>query len=174
MTKTTVNPNRVAGEGTRTKPSKGQLIAGTVIAVFLIGGITSVLGGGSDSSAPAPAAPAPITVTQAAPPAAPEGDNPIVAVDPDDVDIPTVKAGETAPAEVTEPMPDVVGMNLQAAQDKIQEGGVFYSKSEDATGMKRHQILDSDWVVVAQYPAVGETIGNGDAVLSVVKIGEHL
>jgi hypothetical protein len=70
-------------------------------------------------------------------------------------------------------MPNVMCMNLQAAQDKIQaEAGVFYSRSHDATGRERHQILDRDWVVVAQHPPVGAHIGEGDAVLDVVKYGE--
>ena len=63
-------------------------------------------------------------------------------------------------------------MNLQAAQDLIQEAGVFFSRSKDATGKGRAQIMDRNWVVVAQTPAPGEPIGEGDAVLSVVKIGE--
>jgi hypothetical protein len=32
------------------------------------------------------------------------------------------------------PMPDVVCHNLQDALDEIQEAGVFFSRSEDATG----------------------------------------
>jgi len=69
-------------------------------------------------------------------------------------------------------MPNVVCMNLQEAQDEIQDHGVFYSRSEDATGQGRMQIMDSNWIVIGQKPAVGTKIGEGDAVLSVVKIGE--
>lgn len=70
-------------------------------------------------------------------------------------------------------MPDVVCMNLQAAQDKIQaDADVFYSRSDDATGQGRSQIIDSNWVVVSQRPTPGTSIGEGDAVLSAVKIGE--
>ena len=69
-------------------------------------------------------------------------------------------------------MPDVVCMDLQAAQDEIQDHGVFFSKSEDATGQGRRQLWDRNWVVVAQSPAPGEEIGEGEAVLSVVKDGE--
>ncbi|MFI6042346.1 hypothetical protein ACIA8C_11975 [Nocardia sp. NPDC051321] len=70
-------------------------------------------------------------------------------------------------------MPNVVCMNLQAAQNKIQEGGVWYSRSTDATGKGRMQVLDANWIVVAQTPAPGVPIGEADAVLSVVKIGER-
>lgn len=70
-------------------------------------------------------------------------------------------------------MPDVMCMNLQDAQDFIQsETDVFFSRSEDATGQGRNQIIDSNWIVVGQRPAVDTPIGEGDAVLSVVKIGE--
>lgn len=69
-------------------------------------------------------------------------------------------------------MPDVVCMNLQEAQDEIQDHGVFFSRSEDASGRGRSQLIDSNWIVVGQTPAVGTKIGEGDAVLSVVKIGE--
>jgi beta-lactam-binding protein with PASTA domain len=69
-------------------------------------------------------------------------------------------------------MPDVVCMNLQDAQDEIQDHGVFFSGSVDATGQGRNQVIDSNWVVVDQSPTPGSPIGEGDAELSVVKYGE--
>ncbi len=69
-------------------------------------------------------------------------------------------------------MPNVLCMTLQEAQDEIQDHGVFFSRSEDATGQNRMQLMDSNWLVVGQSPAVGSPIGEGDAVLRVVKIGE--
>jgi beta-lactam-binding protein with PASTA domain len=69
-------------------------------------------------------------------------------------------------------MPNVVCMNLQDAQDTIQAAGVFFSRSEDATGKGRMQVLDRNWIVVAQAPAPGSLLGEGEAVLSVVEIGE--
>ncbi|WP_250323891.1 PASTA domain-containing protein [Williamsia sp. CHRR-6] len=63
-------------------------------------------------------------------------------------------------------------MNLQSAQDLIQENGVFFSRSVDATGQGRRQLMDRNWIVVAQTPAPGSPVGEGEAVLSVVKIGE--
>lgn len=78
----------------------------------------------------------------------------------------------SAAEPVKVPMPDVVGMNLQAAQDHIQTLGVFFSRSEDATGAGRAQVLDRNWVVVGQTPEPGVLIGEGDALLYVTKIGE--
>lgn len=69
-------------------------------------------------------------------------------------------------------MPNVVCMDLQQAQDTIQAAGVFFSRSEDATGEGRMQVMDRNWIVVAQTPAPGTPIGEGEAVLSVVKDDE--
>lgn len=69
-------------------------------------------------------------------------------------------------------MPNVLCMNLQEAQDEIQDHGVFFSRSQDASGQDRFQMNDSNWIVVSQSPSVGTRIGEGDAMLSVVKIGE--
>ena len=77
-----------------------------------------------------------------------------------------------APAAPPAVMPDVVCMNLQDAQDLIQEAGVFFSDSFDATGQGRMQVVDSNWVVVSQDPAPGTPIGEGDANLGAVKYGE--
>lgn len=85
----------------------------------------------------------------------------------------SVRAAPTATREpVLVSMPLVLCMNLQAAQDRIQQAGVFYSRSVDATGRGRMQVLDRSWVVVGQTPEPGTLIGEGDAVLSVVKYGE--
>lgn len=87
--------------------------------------------------------------------AAPNGDNPL---------------GGNAPEDFL--MPNVVCMNLQEAQDEIQDHGVFYSRSRDASGRNRSQFIDSNWIVIKQSPAPGKKIGEGDAMLSAVKIGE--
>ncbi|NLE82741.1 MAG: hypothetical protein GX610_24840 [Rhodococcus sp.] len=84
----------------------------------------------------------------------------------------TAESTSATPVTAQALMPAVVCMNLQDAQNLIQEHGVFYSRSTDATGRGRNQVLDVNWIVVAQKPAVGVPISEGDAVLSVVKIGE--
>ena len=72
-------------------------------------------------------------------------------------------------------MPDVVGLNLQQAQDLIQSSGkVFYSSSYDCTGEGRNQVIDSNWVVVRQSPAPGASIASITPNLGVVKKGEPL
>ena len=50
-------------------------------------------------------------------------------------------------------MPNLVGSNLQAAQDQIQAltgNPIFITFSHDASGRSRSQVLDSNWNVCAQ------------------------
>lgn len=77
---------------------------------------------------------------------------------------------EPAPAAV---MPDIpCGTNLQLAQDMVQEAGVFFSRSEDATGQNRYQVMDRNWTVVDSDPPAGTPIGEDEAVFYVVKDDE--
>ena len=69
-------------------------------------------------------------------------------------------------------MPNVVCLDLQTAQDLIQDQGVFFSKSVDASGQGRRQIIDSHWVVVGQNIQVGAPIDEGKVILSVLKEDE--
>lgn len=69
-------------------------------------------------------------------------------------------------------MPDVVCVDLQDAQDRIQRAGVLFSRSRDATGRGRAQLWDRSWVVVAQQPAPGSPLREGEAMLDVVKDAE--
>lgn len=59
-------------------------------------------------------------------------------------------------------MPDLVGMSLQAAQDRLQKltgDPLFLSLSHDATGRGRQQVLDSNWKVCSQNLAPGTRFG---------------
>ncbi len=69
-------------------------------------------------------------------------------------------------------MPDLVCFDLQAAQDEVQDHGVFFSRSEDASGNGRRQLWDRNWVVIDQDPAPGTPIGERDAVFYVLKDDE--
>jgi hypothetical protein len=55
-------------------------------------------------------------------------------------------------------MPDLIGKDLQGAQDEIQSvsgGQVWFSGSTDLTGQGRAQILDRAWVVCTSTPPPG-------------------
>jgi hypothetical protein len=54
-------------------------------------------------------------------------------------------------------MPDLVGLDLQSAQDAVQDLGVFYSVSHDLLG-SRNQVLDSNWIVCDQNVAPGQRV----------------
>ncbi len=70
-------------------------------------------------------------------------------------------------------MPNVICMGLQEAQDEIQDRGVFFSRSEDATGQGRMQLWDRNWIVIRQSPRAGTPIDEGDAILYVMKKSEN-
>jgi hypothetical protein len=52
-------------------------------------------------------------------------------------------------------VPNVIGLDLQTAQDTLQAAGFFDLGSHDVTGQSSLQIIDSNWEVVDQVPAAG-------------------
>ena len=84
---------------------------------------------------------------------------------------PTSTTATTTATSASQPvMPEIAcGTNLQDAQNRVQEAGVFYSRSEDATGQGRSQVVDGNWTVISQSPSAGTPITEGDPVFQVVK-----
>lgn len=71
-------------------------------------------------------------------------------------------------------VPDVEGLDLQTAQDTLQSAGYRHIESVDDTGRGRHQMNDSNWVVVRQNPSAGTKKATSYVVyLFVVKYGEE-
>jgi beta-lactam-binding protein with PASTA domain len=70
-------------------------------------------------------------------------------------------------------MPDVVCMDLQLAQDKLQAAAFDNVRSKDGTPYDRRQVDDRNWVVVAQDPAAG-TRGdsNTPVMLTALRYGD--
>lgn len=78
-----------------------------------------------------------------------------------------VALSPTAAAELSWTMPNLVGMDLQGAQDAIQSltrGAVWFSGSTDLTGKGRAQIIDRNWQVCKSTPAAGVTITTSTAI----------
>jgi hypothetical protein len=100
------------------------------------GGSTSAATSSSTSSAPSSSAPAPVAPSTTAP-------------------APTSDAG------VNFAMPNLVGLDLQTAQNEVQDYGVFLSVSHDLRG-SRNQAVDSNWIVCDQNIAPGQQV-TGDA-----------
>lgn len=73
-------------------------------------------------------------------------------------------------------MPNLVGANLQDAQDRIQGltgDAIFYTSSHDVSGRGRHQVLDRDWQVCSQNVPAGTQITIGTKIdFGVVKLTE--
>lgn len=68
----------------------------------------------------------------------------------------------SASAARTWVMPNLVGTNLQRAQDRIQAitgDPLFLTSSHDASGRQRFQVRDADWRVCTQNVAPGTRFG---------------
>ncbi len=88
----------------------------------------------------------------------------------------TAPSSGAAPVQWT--MPNLIGKDLQGAQDAIQSltlGEVWYSGSTDLTGQGRAQMSDRNWVVCTSTPPPGATFTTEtDINFGVVKIdGEN-
>ncbi|WP_328846132.1 PASTA domain-containing protein [Streptomyces sp. NBC_00258] len=82
-------------------------------------------------------------------------------------------ATEDAPAAEKKPetasLPNVVGKDLQAAQDEAQAAGFYALDDQDASGQNRLQVLDRNWTVCKQEPAAGTHPTDTPVVLYAVK-----
>ena len=75
----------------------------------------------------------------------------------------TATSGTTAAAaKIT--VPNVVGKDLQLAQDTMQAAGLYNLTSHDSTGQARLQVLDRNWLVTDQTPAAGSIVA-GDQLI---------
>ena len=68
----------------------------------------------------------------------------------------TTTSGTTAAAMTA--LPNVVGKDLQLAQDTLQAAGFYNLTSHDSTGLNRLQVLDRNWRVTDQTPAAGTRV----------------
>ncbi len=119
---------------------------GALAAIIGLSAVAAAGGGGAEVATPAAASPSPT---------------------------PTPSASVTTQAPVIIAMPDLVGMNLQEAQDALQALGSYVLDQEDASGEGRVQLLDSNWRVCSQNP-VPETEMPIEAtvLLAAVKLDE--
>jgi beta-lactam-binding protein with PASTA domain len=79
----------------------------------------------------------------------------------------------TTAAPISGVVPDVVCRDLQTAQDALQAAGFYVLSSRDGTGKDRHQILDRNWIVIAQSAGAGSRPRLSTRItLTVLKFGE--
>jgi len=165
----------------------GLIVAGTFTGLVLLGHAV----GGASTPAPAPA-PVPAAAPAPAPAPAPPFVGPVGPVAPAPAPAvpapapapaapaPVVVAPAPAPVVETGPtswtMPNLVGENLQDAQNAIQsltDYRIFVTHSHDASGAHRLQVVDSNWQVCSQNVKPGKTITTGTAIdFGAVKLGE--
>jgi hypothetical protein len=122
---------------------------GLITACMLLG--AAACGGGTQSSVTTSSAP---TSEAPAPTAEPEVATPA----------PAVTTAATSDKVISFKMPNLVGKDLQTAQNTVQTYGVFYSISHDLLG-SRHQVVDSNWIVCNQTPRAGSTVRGMDSEL---------
>jgi len=142
------------GESTRPWWKKKRFVIPGAIVLLLI--LISALGGSSDESdaviAPSPSP----SATESSPSPSP-----------------TPSPTETV-AATTFIMPDLLGKDLQSAQDELQALGSFVLDQEDASGEGRVQVLDSNWQVCTQSVKAGDDAPIDEIVLlAAVKDDEH-
>ena len=83
------------------------------------------------------------------------------------------KEATKSPAPEYFVMPNVVGMNLQLAQDLLQSKGSYLIDQEDFKGLGRFQLIDSNWKVCSQSPSAGKkSLTSTLVTLSSVKLSE--
>lgn len=69
----------------------------------------------------------------------------------------TATSGVTSAAgKIT--IPNVVGRDLQFAQDTMQAAGLYNLTSHDSTGQGRLQLIDRNWKVTDQSPPAGSRV----------------
>ncbi len=129
-----------------------------------LGGVVALASGCGGGSAPA------VTVTQAAPTVT-VAPSPVVVTPTPEEETPSAEPVEAPPETFT--MPKLVGKNLQLAQDILQKEGSYLMDQQDAAGLDRIQVMDSNWKVCTQKPKAGKKVSvEVMVVLASVKLDE--
>lgn len=123
------------------------VVAGLIVA----GGIGSAVGGDPEETSSAAAATTTVTKTVPA-----ETETPAAVAPAPQAVVPPAATTSAAPV-VDFTMPDFVGMDLQSAQNLLQDNGVMVSISHDLLG-SRNQMLDSNWIVCDQNVPAGQRV----------------
>jgi hypothetical protein len=61
-------------------------------------------------------------------------------------------------------LPDVVGMNHQAAQNLLQSAGFYNLRERDCTGRGRRLLFDRNWKVKSMKPKAGKRVSTKRAI----------
>ena len=126
----------------------------TLIGISCLAASLSACGGAEQEATPAEA----VAVTASAPAPPPATAPPVIASA--SAAVSPAPSPPTPAASAGFVMPDLVGSNLQDAQDEVQRtvGTFVFSISHDVDGQGRTQINDSAWQVCDQIPAAGQPL----------------
>ena len=80
--------------------------------------------------------------------------------------------GATDAEAETATLPNLVGQDLQAAQDEAQAAGFYVLDDQDASGQNRLQVFDRNWTVCSQDPGPGTHPTDTPVILYAVKDDE--
>jgi len=136
------------------------------VIAFAIGVVATTAGCTGSAAPPEPPPAVTVTITAPAPPPA---------ATPTAATLPAATPNAGAPG-TSWTMPDLVGSNLQDAQNAVQDLTDFeiaVITSHDSTGAGRQQVLDRNWKVCSQSVAPGTTITKGAKIdFGTVKLDE--
>jgi hypothetical protein len=174
MTGSNVSRSTQPTHATHRRAARGLTVAVAVVAVT---GLLAGCGGSSTTATPADG-PSVVTVTATATPTASSDDSGSDSGNDSSSDATDDKGGsgsgrDDGAAHDTFAMPNVVGQVLQTAQDRLQSLGSYVMDQQDAGGLNRLQLIDSNWKVCSQKPKAGARVAEADIVtLASVKLEE--
>ncbi|MFE7129879.1 hypothetical protein ACFVIM_03390 [Streptomyces sp. NPDC057638] len=161
--------NRLSGKQKATLGCGGLVFV--VLAIGLIGSTVSSSPRTVSKSVPGPTVTKTVTVTVTPEAKAPEGATQPKKPRPVGTSAATSAANTDTDTD-TARLPNLVGQQLQAAQDAAQAAGFYLLSSYDATGADRMQVLDRNWKVCSQSPAPGAADPSRMVDFGAVKIEE--
>lgn len=155
-----VQSEPVTGAAAEPRPwwkKKRFIIPGAVAAAFIVlifvGAVVSIGAGDDGDNVAAGTSPSP-AITESSP-------------------TPSAEQTEENVVPATFTMPDLLGQNLQEAQNALQGMGSREMDQQDASGQERLQVLDSNWQVCTQEPTSGREVPvDTEVVLASVKLDE--
>lgn len=131
-----------------------------ITGLVIIASISQLSSGVDDSATPAPT----VTVTEDS------GAIPTAVVTANEIPHKNnMDSGTNSDSSSTIEVPDAVGKDYQTAQDLWRTAGLTVMPAEDALGLDRIPLIDSNWVVVSQEPQAGSVVGRNSTITATVK-----
>ena len=134
----------------------------TIIGLVIISAISQLASSGDNSATPAPTVTVTVTEKAVAKP------SPAVTVTKTASSGSASKSPNSGSSPVIE-VPNAVGMNYQTAQDLWRHAGLIVMPANDALGLDRIPVIDSNWIVVSQKPVGGSRVRSDSTITATVR-----